>query len=385
MHRRNCSACFCAVALLCAACSPEAYDVSRGIDKEMTLFTEEVSLPVGDVGPISLGILLDKSGFRSVIQDFVQEDSEGYLVMSKEGEVYSNWILMLSMLFPDTSRPVDFPAGNISGTIETMSSSVAAMGLSLDRQVFTLTARNPLTEEISVSGKLTLRSEASGNTPAEAVASQDFAQTKVAAQADNGVVVKIERSNEKAFYGYDVDGLTFHLPEAFVAKDASGGLGLLRLAYEYKAYLALGENFAFPFNFDIGDLDLPLGQYKVKEAKICTEVSSEIPVSLTVNSVEVLVRRTGEDGSESLEPCGDVSVTPGLKIASGCSGSPKVTPLEIVVKADEGTIPDIAGLRVDFNVQPPTGDSDKRLGMNQFVYFNNLRATVSGGITIQSL
>ena len=57
----------------------------------------------------------------------------------------------------------------------------------------------------------------------------------------------------------------------------------------------------------------------------------------------------------------------------------------IVVKADEGTIPDIAGLRVDFNVQPPTGDGDKRLGMNQFVYFNNLRATVSSGITIQSL
>ena len=45
---------FCAIALFFAvACSQEAYDISSGIDKEITLFTDEVSVPLGDVGPLT--------------------------------------------------------------------------------------------------------------------------------------------------------------------------------------------------------------------------------------------------------------------------------------------------------------------------------------------
>ena len=51
----------------------------------------------------------------------------------------------------------------------------------------------------------------------------------------------------------------------------------------------------------------------------------------------------------------------------------------------EGTIPDIAGLQLNLSVKAPTGEGDKRLNMNQSIRFNNLRATVTGGITFQSL
>ena len=130
---------------------------------------------------------------------------------------------------------------------------------------------------------------------------------------------------------------------------------------------------------------MPLAQYKVKEARIRTEVSSEIPVTLEVGSVEVLVKQTNAEGKESVDVSEDVLISPNLRISSGTSGNPVVSPLEIVIKAQTGTIPDISGLRLTFMVKAPTGGSDNRIGLNQSIYFNKIRATVSGGITIQGL
>jgi hypothetical protein len=62
-----------------------------------------------------------------------------------------------------------------------------------------------------------------------------------------------------------------------------------------------------------------------------------------------------------------------------------ISPLEIEIRSITGTIPDITAIRLEATIQNPTDIADKRLGMNQKVYFNNLRATVSGGITIQNL
>lgn len=146
--------------------------------------------------------------------------------------------------------------------------------------------------------------------------------------------------------------------------------------------MALTSDFPSAIPFDLNNLNVPLAQYKVKEARIRTEVSSEIPVTLEVESVQVLVKKTGEDGKESIDVSEDVSISPNLRISSGTSGNPVVSPLEIVIKAQTGTLPDISGLRLSFSIKAPTGAGDKRLGLSQSIIFNNIRATVSGGITI---
>ena len=74
----------------CAACTQEAYDLSRGIDKEMTLFTEQVSIPLGDVGPLTPKSLVDKSGLGDMLKDYVTEDEDGYLVVEKEESFFSS-------------------------------------------------------------------------------------------------------------------------------------------------------------------------------------------------------------------------------------------------------------------------------------------------------
>ena len=193
------------------------------------------------------------------------------------------------------------------------------------------------------------------------------------------------RSGEKAFYGCELNNLTFHLPGSLMEKDPSSGLGVISLGFRYKSFLSLGDEFSLPFSYTIDDMDLKLGQYKVKEATICTEVSNEIPLTFTVDSVEVLIKKVLDDGTATDEVYESVSITQGLVIASGSQGHPAVSPLEIVIEAKDGTIPDISGLTLNFTIGPPTGEGDTRLGLKQNVYFNNLRATVSGGITFQGL
>ena len=358
------------------SCANMDYDISNGIDKEFTLFSDEISVPVGDIGPVSLGILLDGTGFRETINQYVKEDEDGFLVIEKEDQVYQNFVMFFSMMLPDPSWPVDFPVGTCSKSIETMATSLTAVGISLTDQTFNLYATNPLTDDISISGNLSLKSDIDGEHPAAVIASEGFSQVPVYAGAEKATLLQVVRSNEKAFYECDLENLTLHLPGSLMEKDPSSGLGIISLGYQYKSFLSLGNDFSVPFSYTIDDIDLKLGQYKVSEATICTEVSNEIPLTLTAESIEVLV------GDEIYE---NVSITPGLIIASGSKGHPAVSPLEIVIEAKEGNIPDISGLRLNFIIGPPTGESDTRLGLNQNVNFNNIRATVSSGITIQGL
>ena len=175
------------------------------------------------------------------------------------------------------------------------------------------------------------------------------------------------------------------VPASILEKDPLQGWGFFTLEYRYKAFVGLEKDIPVAVPISINDLNLPLSQFRVKEAKICTEVSNEIPISIGIDQVVVMIEQAGEDGKSTVVPSEDISITPGLVVSAGSSGNPTVTPLEIVIKANEGIIPDIRGLRIDLRILAPTGVGDKRLGMKQSVSFNRLRATVSGGITVQGL
>ena len=367
--------------LLLWSCSNMDYDLSKGIDREVTLFSDQISLPLGDVGPLTPRMLIDKVGMGDMLKSVIQEDEEGYLVVTQKGSFYSNPVLLCSYLLPDPTRPSVVQIDSYSGSMESTSSLLEMFGLSMSPQVFTLQATNPLTEEIAVSGKLAISSDGGSDT----LLSQEFSEVKVSALTTDGEFLKVERTGGKMFNGFKLDDMRLHLPASITEKDPLSGWSSFSLAYNFKAYLSLVGGLPGSIPFDISDLDLPLGQYKVKEARICADAVSEIPITLDISDVEVLVKRIGENGVAGLVPCEDVSVDTRLTIASGCTGSPVVTPLEIVVKANEGTIPDISGLRIGISVKAPSGEGDKRLNLDQTVSFKNLRATVSGGITIPSL
>lgn len=204
---------------------------------------------------------------------------------------------------PDQTKPVDLPVSDQSGNLGSDAFTLSAIGFAPSLQAFSIQARNPLSDEISISGKLTITSAPDGSSPAETLASQEFSKAKVSAGNTVGEILRVERTGGKSFYEFQLENLIMHLPANLLEKD-------------------LAESIPFV----LSDLNLPLGQFQVKEARICTEVSSEIPVTLAVESVEVLVKQSDENGKESVVTCGDVSVTPGIRIESGSSGNPAITP-----------------------------------------------------------
>lgn len=376
----------CLSAFLCAiACSRDAYDISRGIDKEMTLFTEEVSIPIADIGPLSPKQLLGDVDLGSTLGGLFEEDEDGYLVVGQEETIYSNAVFFLYMMALDPTQPLDVNIDDFTGYPGAAAQGLSGMGFTPALQEFSLYAVNPFTEGISVSGKVTLAANAKEDTPASTLSSDEFDRVPVAAESKDAVVFRKELDGQSIMDVCSLENMVIHLPASFLANDPLGGLSSIALGYRFKAHLALGQDFPAQIPIPVNDLDLPIGQYQVKEVLISTEVSNEIPVTLVVESVDVLVKGTDEEGNEKNDVCEDVSITPGLTIASGCSASPVVSPIAISIKAKEGTIPDIAGLQLNLSVKAPTGEGDKRLNMNQSISFKNLRATVSGGITIQSL
>lgn len=362
-------------------CRHDEYDISDGIDTEITLFADEVSLPVGDIGPLTPRVLLDNAGVGGMLKSFVQEDSDGYLILEQSEPFYTNWVMMLSMLSTDPSQPMDIPVDAYSAAPSSSSSTLSQMGFSLSPQVITLTADNPLTEEIAVSGKIVVSSNAEGDEAPATLASREFARAKVAAEAAQATVVSLEITGGKDIGSCRVEDVVLHLPASIMEKDSKSGMGAFSLSYNYKGYLSVVDGFPASLPFSIDKLDLPLAQYRVKEARIQAEVSSEIPITLELESVDVLVK----NADDMLVPCEDVTVTPGIRIGSGRTGEPAVTPIDVRIQALNGTIPDINGFRLAVRILGPTTEGDNRLGLNQSIYVRNLRATVSGGITIQGL
>lgn len=378
------------VYLLCAlvlvtACRHDEYDISGGIDTEATLFTQEVSLPIADIGPITPKQLLGDVDLGETLGGLFKEDAQGYLVVEKEESIYNNPVLLLFMGLADPSQPSEVSVDDFSDTPSAAAESLSGIGLSSQMQDFSLYATNPFTEDISISGKLTLLSSGSEETSAEIITTQEFTDKVVPSQSQGATFYQSSLTGEKTIGTFQTSQVLLHLPASFLEKDPLGGWSSVVIGYRYKAYLGLESDFPNSLPIPVDNLDIPLGQYKVKEACIRAEVSNEIPVTLVLDSVDVMVNETDENGNVKSVVCEDVSVTTGITVSSGVSGTPAVSPLNIVIKSNKGTIPDIAGLQLNLSIKAPQGDGDKRLNMNQKVFINNIRVTVSGGITIQSL
>ncbi|MBQ9309805.1 MAG: hypothetical protein IJ222_02960 [Bacteroidales bacterium] len=339
----------------------------------MTLFDDELSLPIADIGPITPKQLLGDIDLGETLGELFEEDEDGYLVVETEDFIYSNPVLLVYIGLADPTRPSDVNVDDFTAAPDESLSSLSEIGLVPALQEFSLYAGNPLTEGIAFSGKISFP---------EGLVANTFSKETITERTDNRTFFQTSITDGKPIGNFTAEQMTLHLPSNILEKDPMGGWSSFTIGYRYKAYLALESDFPESVDIPIDNLDVPLGRYKVKEARIRTEVSNEIPLTLILDSVKVMVKEPDEEGNEQIVESEDVSVSSEITVISGSSDSPAVSPLEIVIKAGEGTIPDIAGLKLSLSVKAPVGGSDHRLNMNQAVTFNHIRATVYGGITL---
>ena len=57
---------------LIASCGNMDYDISGGVDGEVTLFGDQVSIPLGDIGPVTLKSLIGGEGVLDAVKAYVR-------------------------------------------------------------------------------------------------------------------------------------------------------------------------------------------------------------------------------------------------------------------------------------------------------------------------
>ena len=87
------------------ACTDKAYDPDR-MSMEMTFFENEISVPVGSVGPLTVqslaGKILENIGFGS--------DEDGYLTANFSKDFFTKSAYEIALKAPDPSQPLSMTA-----------------------------------------------------------------------------------------------------------------------------------------------------------------------------------------------------------------------------------------------------------------------------------
>lgn len=104
--------------LLPGSCRRMDYDISKGIDKEITLFEEEVTIPLGSTGEITLEkIVSEANGFLQQAGLEFKTDKDGLLYT--EIEDYFGYVDAYSILYQikDLTQPYDYALKNLNGSV----------------------------------------------------------------------------------------------------------------------------------------------------------------------------------------------------------------------------------------------------------------------------
>ena len=117
-HFRFCLLLFLPLAL---ACSQKAYDISEGFNPELTLFEDQISVPVGSIGPLTLNLVFNKlgqtPGIGTLLADYIKIGDDGYLNMEDSGTILSANVYELERMMPDPGVASSCNAGSRSGFI----------------------------------------------------------------------------------------------------------------------------------------------------------------------------------------------------------------------------------------------------------------------------
>ena len=100
---------------LVAACSRPEYDISDGVNTEVTLFQDELSVPIGGLGPFTFGSvfeLLDEvEGIGPLISEFFKVAPDGSVYVEEKGNIFKISAYELENRLDDPAVPQSWNAG----------------------------------------------------------------------------------------------------------------------------------------------------------------------------------------------------------------------------------------------------------------------------------
>ncbi|MBP5211137.1 MAG: hypothetical protein J6Z27_04810 [Bacteroidales bacterium] len=343
------------------------YDLSGGINTEITLFQDEVSLPIGSIGPITI-----KSVLPAAAAEYVTEGEDGLYYMTGKDELYNEVIYQIDDKIEDKSSPFEYHSGNWSRSLPMLPLMLGGMGLWLTNQQVDFYITNPLYNSIKISGLAKL----SGSNGLIAEQQIDNVNVWGSLSKSHLYTLKVTPDVAGAPFSVAIEDFTVSLPDNITKKLSYDFADNLICEYEYKASVAVGPEFSLKIELPTIKAAVPFAQFNLHKASVKVVLENTLPLDVSVDYIRVLT------GDNPFDYDRDISVTGDIALSAGSVGNPTTNEFTLNVEALKGTIPDITGLVVCITAKGSQSLGVVSVSSDQGVYVKSSSIKLQGGITI---
>ena len=370
---------------LAVSCSNPAYDISEGLNKDITLFEKEISVPLGSLAPISIGATLNGvsrlEGLGGLISEYIKVGEDDNLLMESDASIFKINVYELENKMADPNVAELWHTGYETGYPGGIIPLLSIFGLKTTNQKMVITADNPLVVNVAATGTASYNCVSSDNyytANIPELSSFTFGQWTTGKEL---VSVTVPENVTEALTSIGFEDLTLDLPAkpTSLIADKTGDL-YFAINCKYSCNVAVGEDFSLPVSDLPVSLNLPVAKYKIKKFKVDLAVDNTVPLALTVNDIKVLKPKEDENDPDEVDD--NVRITTGFTLAGGTLEQPATTAFTLTVEALTGTLPDIDRLSLSFELASQPGLGVVTISALQGIHVKSASAKLSDGITI---
>jgi len=362
-----------ALLLAIAGCSRQEYDISNGVNKEVTLFNEQITVPVGSIGPIQLKEIMKLELVTSLVGDNMRIADDGVVWLESQSELYSVNGYALAMKAPRLGEPFTYEAGSASNSSSGLAGTLSFLGLGIANQHVTVKVLNPIMDDTAVHGTLKVFCRNWSTYEQTYSASKSLEGTTLPSSGNPIVLADFDIPGSDCLGGVELQGLKLDLPARLENNVRSSNQNFL-FTYTHRGNIAVKGSFSIELPFPLNNLNLPVAQYNLHAFDVAMVLSNTLPIDVTIAEITLL----NPDGSDNM----DVQISGDIHLAAGSLAVPSESNIQLHVQALEGTVPDIAGLTIKLALQGDPAFESEVLSVNQGISIKSSSVTLSGGITL---
>ena len=370
--------------LLVTACDNKLYDIEDGLNGEMTLFEEEISVPLGNTGPFTLELAMQDKMIKTLLGDAINTEDDGTILCRLEEPLFKMSAYEIIAKTKDLSKPFSYPVDNKSYAPSTIANLLQTFGFATVDQKLNIFVNNPLSTTYTLGGSLRVACQ---NTKTFTWAyDQSFPLADITVKSSSSdtrlLSLEIPDTVQCTPSTVELKDWCFNLPANMDKELKSFSRTEFIFTSRFSCHIAAGKNAEIPLALfgmskQTFKFNLPIASYKLKEVEVSFVLENTLPLQATLADIQLMT------GKETLKMDENLLVTPGtIVIKGGSTETPGITPITLNIKALEGSIPDISGLFVDLAIKSDPDFSETRLSLKQGVSVRSASATLRGGITL---
>lgn len=369
--------------LMVTACENKLYDTEDGLNREMTLFEEEISVPIGNAGPFILDLALQNKTVGALLGSAISTEEDGTIISKSSDQFFKLSAYEIIAKTKDVSQPFSYPVDDKSFTPSGVANLLQTFGFNAVDQHLKVFVNNPLNTSYSLGGKLHVVCQDTKRYVYVYDQSFPLEEITIPRTRSDIALLDLELPDSVLFTPstLELKDWCFNLPAEMDKEIRSSSSSEFLFNTQFSCHVAAGKDAEIPLAmFGMSKMsfkfELPLASYKFKEVEASFVLENTFPMQVTLSDIQLMTGKTPKVDENLL-------VSPGvLVIKGGSTEEPGTTPITLNIKALEGAIPDITGIQVELSIKSAPGYADTRLSVKQGVNVKSASATLRGGITI---